>query len=719
MANCKIHIQIGDNDIIVDDVDSSHISTLYTQIKQKLIDSKQFDLFKKLITTASPIKYGNVKSGVLVANTTTDQIFAQYGVQFPISANNVLLVNNCKVNGKETYGVIEDAFGNELYVVKSNYQNLKSFSKFLQLKDKVENYNFEKLPPGFKTREQLINHIMYYLLKGDSYVDWNTKSIPLLKSLLYSYNIVKDLVYLISEKPLTNKVEDAFSQSVMNFLKYKKDKNKLIPYITITRFKEIASAFFENTDDIDEILNKKFLSQSDVNLRLSYKDDTYINFSYFGDSLQNKYEQVTQQSIGKLVSYQEDYNGYYIFKLGNDFIVSRNWITLNTQVQNKTLKSILEARKEIDNKNTQSKISNNFILELHSSSPEGVKRVLSTSKVGVKNDVIRVLDIDIEDKVKISSPNIYVKYQDMSLDKFRETIAEQYKVPKDFKDIINSNEKAMILLYSLGGEKSIDQVLVDIKNAKYKYYIIENIGSKKQFKYQTTLYNLKEEDLGLNIEHPSYKYTSMFTVLNQINDQMFKQFGFKANILSASQIQNDFTDKLGPGIEQEKAFIYDGQVYVNGSEASISDLLHEYLHIFLGALKTKDFELYSKIIEDVSKHHYFKTIKESMSYNFRYKNLADTDLNEEVFVKLLSKYLSSEQSGNMDAELFKAKVQIETALFPKSDLGLNMLQFTNKFTDSPDPEIVKQFGEDARTYRMITNYISEKIKDNTLIENCK
>ena len=66
MDKCKIHIIIGDNDIIIDDVaNDGNISTIYNQIKDKLVKSNQFDTFKDLVLKSQAKKYGNIQDGKL------------------------------------------------------------------------------------------------------------------------------------------------------------------------------------------------------------------------------------------------------------------------------------------------------------------------------------------------------------------------------------------------------------------------------------------------------------------------------------------------------------------------------------------------------------------------------------------------------------------------------------------------------------------------------
>ena len=60
------------------------------------------------------------------------------------------------------------------------------------------------------------------------------------------------------------------------------------------------------------------------------------------------------------------------------------------------------------------------------------------------------------------------------------------------------------------------------------------------------------------------------------------------NLLTASQIAEKFpaTGKIHIDPNIAKAFIYDGEIYVNTTIASGDDLLHEYTHIILGVLKS-------------------------------------------------------------------------------------------------------------------------------------
>ena len=118
-------------------------------------------------------------------------------------------------------------------------------------------------------------------------------------------------------------------------------------------------------------------------------------------------------------------------------------------------------------------------------------------------------------------------------------------------------------------------------------------------------------------------------------------------------------------------------------------------------------------------NQFFKGIKKKTMSNTRYANLADTDLNEEVIVKLLSDFIVGNTTTPLDEELGKLQNTLENLLFNKNNLIQNVIQFNSTFAEPIETEKVTEYGKDAKTYRQVTNYIANKIEQNELIENCK
>jgi|GEM_PF-4428806 len=81
---------------------------------------------------------------------------------------------------------------------------------------------------------------------------------------------------------------------------------------------------------------------------------------------------------------------------------------------------------------------------------------------------------------------------------------------------------------------------------------------------------------------------------------------------------NDFGKQNNINIKNARAFIYNGDIYINSSNANVSDVFHEMSHIFLGVLKAKYPDSYQAIIAKYQESPKFKT-------NFNYINSAYTN----------------------------------------------------------------------------------------------
>lgn len=109
--------------------------------------------------------------------------------------------------------------------------------------------------------------------------------------------------------------------------------------------------------------------------------------------------------------------------------------------------------------------------------------------------------------------------------------------------------------------------------------------------------------------------------LQDLNPDIALFFRSKREIVNLSNAKKfDYT--------KTKAFILNGQVNINLANASISDVVHEYGHLFLHALKYESVEMYNNLIQMAVNHPEFDNIKA------KYPELESDDLNEEVFINL-------------------------------------------------------------------------------------
>jgi len=114
--------------------------------------------------------------------------------------------------------------------------------------------------------------------------------------------------------------------------------------------------------------------------------------------------------------------------------------------------------------------------------------------------------------------------------------------------------------------------------------------------------------------------------------------GIKVNIETSNNIKELFGDI---DTNTTRAFIRDGQIYLNSTLCKATDLLHEYTHLILGMLRA----------DEATRSNYESLLLRTMSSKTAevtnalnkvletYPNISQMDAYEEVFANLFSKYL--------------------------------------------------------------------------------
>lgn len=124
-------------------------------------------------------------------------------------------------------------------------------------------------------------------------------------------------------------------------------------------------------------------------------------------------------------------------------------------------------------------------------------------------------------------------------------------------------------------------------------------------------------------------------LLNKIRDTL----GVKIVSVTSNLIQTDEELSKIPHIQNAKAFIYNGQIYINTDLATEDSQTHELLHILLGHYRTIQPEKYYDLIKQVSEYSSFQEIAKN------YENRSQEDVFEEVFVHELANYLTGRNSS--------------------------------------------------------------------------
>lgn len=215
--------------------------------------------------------------------------------------------------------------------------------------------------------------------------------------------------------------------------------------------------------------------------------------------------------------------------------------------------------------------------------------------------------------------------------------------------------------------------------------------------------------------------------LNQTLDKLSNLYGININYISNKELTSQEWEEV-PGIHGVKAFIYEGQIYVNTDIATVDSPLHEMLHIIFGSMKFQNRFLYEQLVSSASNFKSFNYTQEL------YPNRTREDLCEEVFITQLSKYLTGQKSDldsldekykyeifyNMNRTLdsiFMGDASVQCIL-PKQLYHMNMKTIAKLVNSASMNSNYQGYLDNATLHRMLSNKKSELLEKGLLKEEC-
>lgn len=715
----------------------------------------------------------DLKREGLMGNTTLHNLVSEYTkVKWPSNVDdfefNILLVDNFKYNGKRTYGRVIDKYGNELFIIENTDAGLNRFANYLKIRELIDSYPED---------DEELNNILEIVKR-----EWKQEAPTSVRELLADFQDnesrymslpVKDVdVYAtilntlrpllsLEKKPV---FDSPLVSSISSRLTYRKDTAR----IKKTSFYNLLLQY---NPDLEKAFKEKGLKQRDIlkdetllrqlleeyvleqepqfNYLIDSINDTNIVFKKAYRSIQDMYG-FTYDTLKLVHPTGEIYKGYYLYSYTDPktketkYLYNRNILTLNSQ--SRMVNSIEEAKKNIDRKiytNDSIQKTANLIFKFNK---EG-NNSLVTKVLGYQTNVL-IPSIDIPLKSNIAIPDAEKALLQKKLPDFYKYYEQEFKnVPEiysELENIIDSTEKAAIFIYKISENlpfkrdfsssstqhsKKIQEILKlieDNKDNKKYYYIEEAIGpipeikSNKTIGYFQILKTVPTKDT-IEFNTTYNRPQPIITVLNDVVELLRNKMEVDIKILTAQEIEN-----MPEISENTKAFIKDGKIYINGSLASAEDAIHEYTHLFLGILKHQNFEVYQSLINKTMEAKDFSYIKRDLKN--LYPNLAESDLNEEVFAKKFSEYLA----GRNKDSIFK-EVQQQTNNSVKTIFDLATEEDFNSLYKGNVYNIFKRFSSDigkminthddldfsvGTYYRKAANWISQQIKNQNIIEKC-
>lgn len=197
------------------------------------------------------------------------------------------------------------------------------------------------------------------------------------------------------------------------------------------------------------------------------------------------------------------------------------------------------------------------------------------------------------------------------------------------------------------------------------------------------------------------------------------------NVIETNNIE---IEAMNLGIDSGvNAFIQNGNIYINTDLASVDAPIHEMMHLLIGQLRFYNPNLYQELVQSVEQ---FPSYKKLAAY---YYNRSRNDINEEIFVTEVSKYLAGMPTNlNLDEKakheiLYNVNRLLDSILMGQSSVNtvtprllynmslkqaaqmLGSVQMINTFKGTPNDEL----------HRKLNNEKSDLIKQKELIEQCK
>lgn len=185
------------------------------------------------------------------------------------------------------------------------------------------------------------------------------------------------------------------------------------------------------------------------------------------------------------------------------------------------------------------------------------------------------------------------------------------------------------------------------------------------------------------------------------------------------------------------ACVVNGQIYINTSKASVSDPMHEMMHLVFGVMKVDDYALFKDVMQQM-----FKLKEAQEIYNTQlstsYEGLMHYDKLEETFVRLISDLLLGKYDLMHNEELSTFLDNMSETLKPSIEktFGIQMTDGLLDFLQSPVKHLTKRgstlfIKKNYRTLgytehkqkviesNRITQYIRDLINNGTIQENCE
>ena len=223
-----------------------------------------------------------------------------------------------------------------------------------------------------------------------------------------------------------------------------------------------------------------------------------------------------------------------------------------------------------------------------------------------------------------------------------------------------------------------------------------------------------------------YENVNSFAFFNEIIDKLQTLYGINIIPITNAELSQDRWASI-TGTKGVKSFIYNGNIYINTDIATVDSPVHEFLHLLFGSMKYQNRALYNTLVGQAEQFDSYDTISQN------YPNRTRGDINEEVFVTELAKYLTGQNNAisNLDQSIqneiiYNVNRTLDTVLMGENSVKcvenpyiMNLKTLAKLVNSSTMISEKRGSLSDATLNRMMANTKSELMKNKELREECQ
>jgi hypothetical protein len=123
------------------------------------------------------------------------------------------------------------------------------------------------------------------------------------------------------------------------------------------------------------------------------------------------------------------------------------------------------------------------------------------------------------------------------------------------------------------------------------------------------------------------------------------KYNVKVNYITNSDL-GDFSNL---NVDNSSAFLFNGEIYINMDKANIEEPVHEFLHLILANIKSKNPDTYYTLVNSVQNHPYFSKVSKAYSGDINTEQL------EETFIRILTETFRNNlvEEGFLTSSIFE------------------------------------------------------------------